>query len=328
MGERAPTVAVALPAWNVAPFIDEVLASVAAQTRPADEVILVDDASTDDTVERARRWEDRLPLRIIELEQNVGAGAARSVAIRAASADIIAPLDGDDLWLPRHLAVVCDCIVDQRTIVATKQLAWSGGPHDEAVPDWLDIPPPGRQLDAILDHNFLFSGSVYWRNTLLAGADGPSDLRLGEDYDTWIRLIWNAGCVVVPAPEPTVLYRSRPDSLSADEGCLIGTIEMLQRYLDDEVIPAPPNQLHRIIRRREARRRFLDALTTAEDGKPMRARRQLIAAAASDPTLWGGLKPAERGSVLLRSIVALGAPGRVADRRRRQLSSSGTVTPR
>ena len=327
MGEQVPTVAAALPVWNVGPFIDEVLASVAAQTRPADEVILVDDASTDDTVERARRWEDRIPLRIIELEQNVGAGAARSVAVRAASADLIAPLDGDDVWLPRHLAVACECIGDAHTIVATKQLAWTGGRHDEAVPDWVDLPPPERQPDAILDHNFLFSGSVYWRNTLLLEAGGPSDLRLGEDYDTWIRLIWNARCVVVPAPEPTVLYRSRPNSLSADEGCLIGTIEMLRRYLDDEVIAAPPTQLRRFIRRREARRRFLDALATAEDGKPMRARGQLIAAAASDPTLWGGMKPAERGSVLLRSIVALGAPGRVADRRRRQLSSSGTVVP-
>ena len=322
MADHAPTVAVVLPAWNVGPFIDDALASVAAQTRPADEVILVDDASSDDTVERARQWCDRLPLRIIELDQNVGCGAARSVAIRAASADLIAPFDGDDVWLPNHLAVVSACVVDERTIVATKQLQWSGGSADEAVPDWLDVPPPERQADAILDHDFLYSGSVYWRKTLLEHGGGPSDLRTGEDYDTWIRLIWNAGCVAVPTPEPTVLYRSRPGSLSADEGCLVGTIDMFRRYLHDEVIAAPPEHLRRLIRRREARRQFVDALATAEAGHPGRARRQLIAAAAHDPTLWGGFRPAEQGSVLLRAIPALAAPGRVADRRREQLQSN------
>lgn len=314
--------AVVLPAWNVGSFIDDALASVAAQTRPADEVILVDDASADDTVDRARAWLDRLPLRIIELDQNIGCGAARGVAIRAASADLIAPFDGDDIWLPEHLAVVCACAEDDRTIVATRQLSWSGGPVDEAVEGWLELPEPDRQADTILEHNFLFSGSVYWRRTLMDHAGGPSDLRTGEDRDTWIRLIWNAGCVAVAAPRPTVLYRSRPGSLSVDEGCLVGTTEMFQRYLRDSVIDVPPRRLRRLIRRREARQRFLDALAAAENGDLGSARRQLIAAAVHDPTLWGWFRPAEQGSVLLRVLPALAAPGRVADRRRGQLQSS------
>ena len=54
--EATPTVSVVICARDAAPFVDAALASIVAQTRPADEVVVVDDASVDDTAAAAERW--------------------------------------------------------------------------------------------------------------------------------------------------------------------------------------------------------------------------------------------------------------------------------
>src|SRR5206468_98757 len=100
------SVGVVIAAFNARSTIDMALASVAAQISPADEVVLVDDASIDGTAEHALRWKEVLPLRIISLEANVGSGPARSSGIDALRTDLVALLDADDVILPDHLSVM------------------------------------------------------------------------------------------------------------------------------------------------------------------------------------------------------------------------------
>lgn len=104
MADR-PAVSVVIPAYNAASFIDETLDSVAAQTRPAEEIVVVDDGSADDTAARIEAWQarHRLPLRLIR-QENKGPPAARNVGIRAAAGPLVALLDADDLFFPRTLA--------------------------------------------------------------------------------------------------------------------------------------------------------------------------------------------------------------------------------
>lgn len=103
-----PRVSVVIPAYNAAAFIDEALASVAAQTRPAHEVLVVDDGSIDDTNARVRAWEGRMgPTRLILLDgPNRGLSTSRNRGILAASGELVALLDGDDYFLPRHLELL------------------------------------------------------------------------------------------------------------------------------------------------------------------------------------------------------------------------------
>jgi glycosyltransferase involved in cell wall biosynthesis len=95
------SIAVVIPARNTAGLIERALESVWSQKRPPDEVIVVDDGSTDDTAERVRRCGNGIVL--IESPPQ-GVASARNAGVKAAVSDFIAFLDSDDYWAPQHLA--------------------------------------------------------------------------------------------------------------------------------------------------------------------------------------------------------------------------------
>jgi glycosyltransferase involved in cell wall biosynthesis len=112
MGRTIGTIVI--PAYNCAATLDRALASVFAaiefhrrERGPGDfAVAVVDDGSTDDTAVLARAWADRHPdLALLGLPRNAGPGAARNAGARAAVGDYLFYLDGDDEFLPQHLAV-------------------------------------------------------------------------------------------------------------------------------------------------------------------------------------------------------------------------------
>jgi glycosyltransferase involved in cell wall biosynthesis len=94
------TVSVVIPVYNGERFLAEAIASVIAQSRPAQEIIVVDDGSTDGSAAVARAFGPRVTL----LQQaNAWAGAARNTGIAAAKGTALAFLDADDLWPPDKL---------------------------------------------------------------------------------------------------------------------------------------------------------------------------------------------------------------------------------
>lgn len=101
------TVTVIIPAYNAAAFIAEALDSVLAQTTPADEVVVVNDGSTDNTLAILKEYEPRFGGRLVILDQpNAGVAAARNAAYGRASGDIVAMLDADDIYFPGFLETV------------------------------------------------------------------------------------------------------------------------------------------------------------------------------------------------------------------------------
>jgi glycosyltransferase involved in cell wall biosynthesis len=89
-----------IPSYNRRHSLERALQSVFAQTSPVDEVILVDDGSTDDSAAMTAR---RFPEAKIIRQPNRGVSAARNSGIRAARHDWIALLDSDDSWLPQKI---------------------------------------------------------------------------------------------------------------------------------------------------------------------------------------------------------------------------------
>lgn len=100
-------ISVVIPLYNKEAAIESTLASVLAQTRAADELIIIDDGSTDRSVAIAEevlsQRAGKIPWRIIS-QENAGEGATRNRGAEEASCDYIAFLDADDEWLPDYLS--------------------------------------------------------------------------------------------------------------------------------------------------------------------------------------------------------------------------------
>ena len=94
------SVSVVIPCFNAAPFLKECLDSVLNQTRPADEIILVNDGSTDASLEIAESFGAKIKI-ISQLNQ--GVSSARNRGILAAKSEWIAIQDADDVWHPEKL---------------------------------------------------------------------------------------------------------------------------------------------------------------------------------------------------------------------------------
>ncbi|MBI5597104.1 MAG: glycosyltransferase [Elusimicrobia bacterium] len=103
----APRVSVVIPCWNAAAFIEDTLATVAAQTFRDLEVVAVDDGSSDGTREAVERFLRSSGLRGRCIRQeNMKIAGARNTGIRAAEGELVSFLDHDDLWFPEKLETV------------------------------------------------------------------------------------------------------------------------------------------------------------------------------------------------------------------------------
>ncbi|NUQ11911.1 MAG: glycosyltransferase family 2 protein, partial [Gemmatimonadaceae bacterium] len=94
-------ISVLIPCYQAAAYLGEALQSVFAQSRPPDEIIVVDDGSTDDTASVAR--EAGRGVRY-QRQEHAGIAAARNRAVRLASHELVAFLDADDVWPPSSVA--------------------------------------------------------------------------------------------------------------------------------------------------------------------------------------------------------------------------------
>ena len=96
--EKSPRLTVIVPVHNAAPWLKTCLDSLIAQSRPIDEIIAIDDGSTDDTAGILQEYAERLPQLKILKRGGVGASGARNAGLDAATGDWVAFVDADD-WV-------------------------------------------------------------------------------------------------------------------------------------------------------------------------------------------------------------------------------------
>lgn len=201
-----PTVSVIIPVYNGAAHVGEALASVFQQTQLPDEVIVIDDGSTDDSLAVVDAWiTDDLPIVVKVLSQsNQGQSSARNRAASVAAGDLLAFLDQDDTWYPTHLARLT------KPFVAEPRLGWAYSDFDEidgeghtvsqGYIDTFRLQHPKRTLAELLagDLMMLPSASVI-RSRAFAEVGGfDPDLTGYEDDDLFIRLFragWSSAFV-------------------------------------------------------------------------------------------------------------------------------------
>jgi glycosyltransferase involved in cell wall biosynthesis len=120
---KFPTIAAVITNYNYARFLPYALDSVLAQTSPFDEIIVVDDGSTDNSLEVLAQYDSR--IKVISIANGGQTGAARA-GIIASTSDYIYTLDADDFADPQLVRVVKLCLADKRPVKVQFQLRGVG----------------------------------------------------------------------------------------------------------------------------------------------------------------------------------------------------------
>lgn len=178
-------VSVVIPAYRAEPFLAETLKSVHAQTLQPHEIIVVDDASGDATAEIGRAG----GARVVVLERNSGVSVARNEGVRNTSGDVIALLDADDHWDPRHLEVLSGLLHRHPGAAVAFGRARLYGDLDMLTRICI---PEDTTCDAFLASarvNLAQPSASLIRREAFDGVGGfDADYRYAEDFDFWLRL--------------------------------------------------------------------------------------------------------------------------------------------
>jgi glycosyltransferase involved in cell wall biosynthesis len=228
-----------ITAYNIGEYIGRAIESALNQVRQPDEIIVVDDGSTDETANVIGQYESK--VRYIH-QENAGSSSARNTGIRNATCEWVAFLDGDDEWLPEHL------LLQSELLERNRELVWSTGNYIRCLCDEdrrSEHLPEGK----IEEH---LRGKDYFDDYLsafLIGADGNTDtmvvkkealqeagmfftgLQRAEDMDLWLRIAFlhpKAGYVSKAA---TVYHLGMAGSLSRQFTPSSSYTDLIERLL-------------------------------------------------------------------------------------------------
>ena len=197
-----------IPVYNSQATIGRAIDSVLKQTRSADEIIVIDDGSTDSTAEIIRSYGDK--IRLIQ-QENAGVSVARNAGIEAAAGDWIAFLDADDEWLPEKLRMQAE------QLNCNPDLQWTYSNFyqkpDQKPLQIANVPEkssaPFQAKDYFEDYLKSYISRIYaWTSTILISRDVfkkvgmfEPGVKRAEDTDLWFRIAYQ---------HPKVGYLSKP----------------------------------------------------------------------------------------------------------------------
>ena len=187
------SVSVIIPAYNSANTIIRALQSVAAQTLTPQEIIVVDDASTDTTRDLAATFasSSSIPVRVLTQTTNSGPSAARNAGWDAATSDHIAFLDADDQWHPRKIELQYPIMQTQPEVTMSCH-----GHHFSSSTTWTDIPNNDTKATPVSFRKFLIRNrcatpTVMLKRLITERFDSPK--RFAEDYLLWMQITASHG---------------------------------------------------------------------------------------------------------------------------------------
>jgi len=272
LGETCPPrVAVVVPTFNGERYLDEQLSSIARQTRPPDEVLVGDDASSDGTVRVARDFASRvaasgskMTVRVLPSETNQGLAANLARLVRATEADVVFFSDQDDVWRPRKIETMLESFDAEgrvELVVSDSQPfdSSTGAPAGRTL--WrtaLGDRPASATLLALGRRGFVAGHDLAAQRTALLECMWPES---GVLADYWLALVSAARGTLVLVDEPLVDYRQHGGNFVgsggrhgwrknvADWSVTAGTLENVLEWLRAHGQPVPAGDLDLLARR-------------------------------------------------------------------------------
>ncbi|MFE4335198.1 glycosyltransferase family 2 protein [Streptomyces sp. NPDC056831] len=228
-----PSVGVIIPVKDGARFIDQALASLKAQTHPVQQVVVVDDGSSDETMEKVKAWQHILPVVTLSNSKARGIWAARKQGIEVLETDTVLQLDADDFVLPEHVAKMLQLYREAPGLVSPVQFFWNEqyGLRESEPVKW-KLPGNGTPLlQQIVIQNYVSVGAMYSRELYLS-VGGYRETTFAQDWDLWIRLI-AAGAPFAKADHPSYAYRVSKQSYSGAIDRNFTDLEVLDRFINE-----------------------------------------------------------------------------------------------
>lgn len=177
-----------MAAYNASATLNRALDSIANQTCLPAEVIIIDDASTDDTADIAKAHPLKNMTRVLvhRLAQNHGAAGARNAGWALATGDYIAFLDADDVWHPQKLARQCPVMADGTMLSGYRT------PLRSTCAPFQDVMPHPVSAIRVTPLGILFS-NPFNTSSIIVRRDSPfrfsTMLRRAEDYLLWCEVV-------------------------------------------------------------------------------------------------------------------------------------------
>ena len=230
----APSIAVITPVRNGMPWLRETLDSIRAQNYKPLELVMVDDGSTDGTLDYLHSL-NGLVSRLLRLD-GLGPAAARNAGIQASSSEFIAFLDADDLWPPGILPPL------SRALAANPPAGFARG----LIRNFRTRPDGGKEYFT-KPYRFVNLGACLWRRSLFAGVGLLDEgLTLCEDLDFLTRC-WEKDVPRVDLDLVTLFYRRHQGGMTHGlSGAGLGTVKAYKRRIEriraGEFDPARPRQ--------------------------------------------------------------------------------------
>ena len=230
--ENHPLVSVIMPCYNMASYISDSIKSVITQTYPHWELLIVDDASSDETVniiEKHAQSDTRIRFAI--KKQNSGIADTRNQCIQMAQGHFLAFLDADDIWHPEKLE-------KQLGFMMEKNVGFTYSTYD-----WID--EDGNTLNKFINtignldyetylRNTIIGCSTVMVNTTITGDVVVPKFRTSEDTATWLDIL-RKGFLAYAIKEPLVSYRIRRKSASSNK--IKASIDLWKVYRRHEKLP-------------------------------------------------------------------------------------------
>ncbi len=205
-------VSIIMPSYNTEKYILDSIRSVQGQTYTNWELLIVDDCSSDNTLEVVRKYVEETKetrIRLLSNEKNSGAAISRNYALREARGRWVAFLDSDDLWLSEKLE-------KQIGFMEVNQYGFS-------YTEYTEIDEDSNELGVVVSgpkcitkrgmYNYCWPGclTVMYDASVVGGIQ-IADIKKNNDYAMWLKVCKKADCYLLG--EVLARYRRRAGSIS------------------------------------------------------------------------------------------------------------------
>jgi len=238
-------IVVVIATYNSALTISSTLESICKQTVLPKKIILVDDGSTDTTINEVQKFDSKLDVEILSMVRNSGTWAARNAGFARVNSSLVAFVDSDDILLPQHIESHLSEFNDGIDAVATRYFDWL--PEKNLIRlDPRKFPEKSEFSEKILVSNFM-PGFFSIKCSVFRDV-GQFKQNVTEDWDFWIRF-FDKKYLAKSTESPSYLYRWSDGSLSRRSNSLSLNLQTLNSARLETHTPAKRKQCERTAKR-------------------------------------------------------------------------------